>query len=103
MKILLVEDDRDLSETIKEYLKDYEIDIADDGEEAIKKAYENNYDLIILDIKLPKVDGFSVAQEIRKIKSTPIIFLTSLDSENDVEKGFLSGGDDYIKKPFSLK
>jgi len=103
MKILLVEDDRDLSETIKEYLKDYEIDIAEDGEEAIKKAYENNYDLIILDVKLPKVDGFSVAQEIRKIKSTPIIFLTSLDSENDVEKGFLSGGDDYIKKPFSLK
>ena len=87
-KILLVEDDFDLNETIKEFLENfYEIEVAFDGEEAINKAYEKNFDLIVLDVKLPKIDGFSVAQEIRKFKSTPIIFLTSLDSEKDVEKG----------------
>jgi len=103
-KILLVEDDIDLNETIKEYLENfYEVTSVFDGVEAINIAYEKNYDVIILDVKLPKIDGFSVAKEIRKFKNTPIIFLTSLDSEEDVEKGFLSGGDDYIKKPFSLK
>ena len=103
-KILLVEDDFDLNETIKEFLENfYEVDSVFDGEEAINRAYENNFDVIILDVKLPKIDGFSVAKEIRKHKNTPIIFLTSLDSEKDVEKGFLSGGDDYIRKPFSLK
>ncbi|NPA11430.1 MAG: response regulator transcription factor [Epsilonproteobacteria bacterium] len=104
MRILVVEDDIDLNETIKDFLqKDYEIISAFDGEEALQKAYEEDFDLIILDVKLPKKDGFEVAKEIRKIKNTPIIFLTSLDSEKDVEKGFLSGGDDYIRKPFSLK
>jgi len=104
VRILVVEDDIDLNETIKDFLqKDYEIISAFDGEEALQKAYEEDFDLIILDVKLPKKDGFEVAKEIRKIKNTPIIFLTSLDSEKDVEKGFLSGGDDYIRKPFSLK
>jgi DNA-binding response OmpR family regulator len=104
MKILLVEDDIDLNETVKEYLeKFYEIDPVFDGEEAVKKAYENRYDLMILDVKLPEKDGFEVAREIRKFSDVPIVFLTSLNSEKDVETGFLSGGDDYIKKPFSLK
>ncbi len=104
MRILLVEDDFDLNETIKEFLENsYDVDVVFDGEEALNKAYEENFDVIILDVKLPKLNGFEVAKEIRKFKSTPIIFLTSLDSEKDVEKGFLSGGDDYIRKPFSLK
>jgi len=103
MKILLVEDDFDLNETVKEFLESfYEVESVFDGEEAINRAYENNFDVIILDVKLPKIDGFRVAKEIRKHKNTPIIFLTSLDSEKDVEKGFLSGGDDYIRKPFHL-
>ena len=104
MKLLLVEDDFDLNETIKDYLEQfYEIESAFDGENALNNVYEKNFDLIILDVKLPKINGFEVAKEIRKFKNTPIIFLTSLDSEKDVENGFLSGGDDYIKKPFSLK
>ena len=104
MRILLVEDDFDLNETIKEFLENsYDVDVVFDGEEALNKAYEENFDVIILDVKLPKLNGFEVAKEIKKFKSTPIIFLTSLDSEKDVEKGFLSGGDDYIRKPFSLK
>ncbi len=104
MKLLLVEDDIDLNETIKEYLENfYEVVTLFDGEEAINEVYEKNYDIIILDVKLPKIDGFTIAKEIREFKNTPIIFLTSLDSEKDIEEGFLSGGDDYIRKPFSLK
>lgn len=103
-KVSLVEDDVDLNETIKEFLENfYEVESVFDGEEALKKVYENNYDLIILDVKLPKIDGFNVAKEIRKFSKIPIIFLTSLDSQKDIERGFLNGGDDYIKKPFSLK
>ncbi len=103
-KILLVEDDFDLNETIKEYLEEYyEVHSVFDGEEALKCTYEKKYDLIILDVKLPKINGFDVAKEIRKFSKIPIIFLTSLDSQKDIEKGFLSGGDDYIRKPFSLK
>ena len=103
-KILLVEDDIDLNDTIKEFLENfYDVEVAYDGEDALNKMYEGNYDLIILDVKLPKLNGFEVAKEIRKFNSTPIIFLTSLDSEKDIERGFLSGGDDYIRKPFSLK
>ncbi len=104
MKILIVEDDIDLNETVKEYLENfYEVISVFDGEEALNKAYEVKPDIIVLDAKLPKINGFEVAKEIRRFSNVPILFLTSLDSEKDVEKGFLSGGDDYIKKPFSLK
>jgi DNA-binding response OmpR family regulator len=99
-----VEDDFDLNETIVEYLaKFFQVESVLDGEEAVVKVYENRYDLIVLDVKLPKIDGFEVAKQIRQFSQIPIIFLTSLDSEKDVEQGFLSGGDDYIRKPFSLK
>ncbi len=104
MRVLLVEDDIDLNETVKEYLENfYEVISVFDGEEALNKAYEIKPDIIVLDVKLPKINGFEVAKEIRRFSNVPILFLTSLDSEKDVEKGFLSGGDDYIKKPFSLK
>ena len=102
--ILIVEDDKDLNETLFDFLSDkFTVLRAYDGEKAIEFAYEKSIDLIILDVKLPKLNGFEVAKEIRKFKQTPIIFLTSLDSQKDIEQGFLSGGDDYIKKPFSLK
>ena len=103
--ILLVEDDISLNETIKEFLEfsGYEVRSVFDGEEAINEAYEKKYQIIILDVKLPKKNGFEVAKEIRSFSEVPIIFLTSLDSQKDIEKGFLSGADDYLTKPFSLK
>jgi DNA-binding response OmpR family regulator len=104
-KILIVEDDVSLNETVKDFLEisGFEPICVFDGEDAVNKAYENSFDLILLDVKLPGKNGFEVAKEIRKFSQTPIIFITSLDGEKDVEKGFLSGGDDYIRKPFSLK
>jgi len=104
LKLLVVEDDKDLNGTIVKYLKlkEFSVDSALDGEEALNLVYENSYDLIVLDVKLPKIDGFEVAKAIREFSDVPIIFLTSLDSQKDIQKGFLSGGDDYITKPFSL-
>jgi len=104
MKVLIVEDDIDLNSTIKKFLgiKNIECFSVFDGDEAINLVYEKQFDLIILDVKLPKINGFEVTKAIRKFSNIPIIFLTSLDSEIDIEKGFLSGGDDYIIKPFSL-
>ena len=102
-KILIVEDDKDLNETLSDFLEiDFEVKSVFDGESGVNEVYENHFDLIILDVKLPKLNGFEVSKEIRKFSDVPIIFLTSLDSENDIKNGFLSGGDDYIKKPFSL-
>ncbi len=103
-KILIVEDDRDLNSTVDKFLKikGFETASVYDGDSAIDIAYEKEFDIVLLDVKLPYADGFEVAKEIRSSKNTPIIFLTSLNSEKDVEKGFVSGGDDYITKPFSL-
>jgi len=103
-KILVIEDDRDLSSTVVKFLnlKSFECSAVYDGELALNKIYENNYDIILLDVKLPSMNGFDVAKEIRKSSTVPIIFLTSLSAQSDVENGFLSGGDDYLTKPFSL-
>lgn len=104
-KILLLEDDLNLSEIVEEYLIDegYEVDLVSDAEEALNAAYEKNFDLWILDVKVPLGDGFSLLKELRKSgKSTPAIFLTSLNTADDLKEGFEAGCDDYIKKPFEL-
>ena len=104
MKILVVEDDKSLNESIVDFLEfsNFKTISVFDGEEAVIKSYENSFDIIILDIKLPKLNGFQVATKIREFSNIPIIFLTSLDDEKDIEKGFISGGDDYLTKPFSF-
>ena len=103
-KILVVEDDVYIQELIQEFLKEagYEVDTADDGVDAISKFDTNVYDLILLDIMLPKITGFSVCELIRKRSKIPIIMLTALDSESDQIKGFDLQADDYITKPFSM-
>lgn len=103
-RVLIVEDDNDLNTTISKYLriKEFSCESVYDGQKALDIVYEKHFDLVILDIKLPSLNGFEVASGIRENSSVPIIFLTSLNSEKDIEKGFLNGGDDYITKPFSL-
>lgn len=104
-KILIVDDEERIRCMIKEYiiLEDYEVDEASDGIEAIKLFKENKYSLIILDIMMPKIDGWSVCREIRKSSSVPIIMLSARGEEYDKLFGFELGVDDYLVKPFSLK
>ncbi|AXH15240.1 response regulator transcription factor [Malaciobacter mytili] len=104
-KILLLEDDITLSDTIAEYLQDadFEVICAYDGEEAIEKVYENRFDLLLLDVNVPLLNGFKVLKQIRENQKTPAIFITSLNSMQSLEEGFDSGCDDYIRKPFVLK
>ncbi|TKX32779.1 two-component system response regulator DccR [Campylobacter aviculae] len=104
-KILLLEDDLSLSEIIEEYLIDqgYKVYVCSNAQEALELAYEKHFDLWILDVKVPLGDGFSLLKELRECgKQTPAIFMTSLNTVDDLKEGFESGCDDYIKKPFEL-
>lgn len=105
-KILLVEDDPNLSLVIQDYLEmlDYNTTVCRDGEEGLAEFTKNSYDLVILDVMMPKKDGFSVAEDIRKFDElTPIMFLTAKSLKEDRVKGFMAGCDDYIAKPFSTE
>jgi len=105
-KILLLEDDANLNETICEYLEEqgYSIKSTYDGYEAQEALYESDYDLLLLDVNTPNLNGFEVLQAARESGvKTPAIYITSLSSVEDLEKGFESGCDDYIRKPFVLK
>ncbi|MBR4077973.1 MAG: response regulator, partial [Oscillospiraceae bacterium] len=103
-KILIVEDEARMRNIISDYFTAHglECDLARDGEEALDLLRDNDYDAILLDIMMPKLDGFTVCREIRKTSSTPILFLTALGSEEDTLKGYALGCDDYVTKPFSL-
>ena len=105
-KILVVEDDANLNETIAEFLEEegYEVISVYDGHEAQEKLYEGPFDLLLLDVNIPKINGFELLKEARKEGvQIPAIYITSMDSVDDLEKGFVSGCDDYIRKPFALK
>ena len=105
-QILLVEDDETLSELISEYLSEqgYDVTVRTDAKAALDTAYERNFDILILDVKLPKGDGFSLLRELRRLgDDTPAIFTTSLNALQDLEIGYKSGCDDYLKKPYELK
>jgi DNA-binding response OmpR family regulator len=106
VSILLLEDDQQLSDTVKQFLtyQGYEVHCAYDGLQAQDIAYEKHIDLMLLDVKVPHGSGFDFLKQIRaEGKETPAIFITSLNSVEDVEKGFDLGCDDYIRKPFALK
>lgn len=103
-KILMIDDDRELLKMLRTYfeMKNYEVMTALDGAEALQKAGENP-DIILLDVNMPYLDGLEVCRRIRDKVSCPILFLTARVEEEDRVNGLLSGGDDYILKPFSLK
>ena len=104
-KILIVDDEEKIREVIREYAQfhKYETDEASDGMEAVSKALSNDYDLIIMDVMMPKLDGFSACKEIRNSKDVPIIMLSARGEEYDKLFGFELGIDDYVVKPFSPK
>lgn len=105
-KVLLAEDDLSLGYVIKDNLVDagYEVVLCPDGQTAIEKFDKSHYDICLLDVMMPNKDGFTVAKKIRQHSDIiPIIFLTAKSMEEDKVKGFLTGADDYITKPFSMQ
>ena len=104
MKILVVDDERIIVKGIKFNLENegYTVDVGYDGEEAVTKARSESYDLIILDLMMPKKDGLEACQEIRGFSTVPIIILTARSEKSDLLMGFESGADDYITKPFDI-
>lgn len=105
-KILFVEDEADLSLIVSDTLRQqgYDVTVAFDGIEGLTKFKTSNADLIVADVMMPRLDGFAMAKEIRRSSAeVPIIFLTAKSTIDDVEKGFETGANDYLKKPFELR
>lgn len=103
-KLLIVEDEPDIQELLEAYLHDagYETTIAGDGVEALAKFQKDKFDLILLDLMLPKIDGFGVCEFIRRESNVPILMLTAIDGEQEQLRGFQMEIDDYVTKPFSM-
>ncbi len=105
MKVLIVDDEEMIRGVLKEYVE-FEGDEADeaaDGMEAVKKCRENDYDIVLMDVMMPRLDGFSAVKEIRKTKDVPVMMLSARGEEYDKLFGFELGVDDYVTKPFSPK
>jgi two-component system OmpR family response regulator len=104
MRILIVEDEADLLTGLARALRDegYAVDTAEDGEEGLYKAESWDYDAIVLDVMLPKLDGWGVLQKLRNVKKTPVLMLTARDTSTDRVRGLDIGADDYVVKPFDL-
>jgi len=104
MRILIVEDEPDLLRSIARALREegYAVDTAADGEDGFYKAESYDYDAIVLDVMLPKLDGWEILKRLRKIKKTPVLMLTARDQSRDRVKGLDTGADDYVVKPFDL-
>lgn len=104
-KILVVDDEEMIRRLIRKYaeFESYKVDEAENGMKAVEKCRANDYDLIIMDIMMPELDGFSAVREIRKQKNIPVIMLSARGEEYDKISGFELGADDYVVKPFSPK
>ena len=106
-RVLLVEDDRNIQELVVNYFtkkeKDvFRVEVAPDGQTGLEMAYETHYDLLLLDVMLPEVDGFEICREVRKTSEVPIMFITARADESDILNGYALGCDDYVVKPFPL-
>ena len=104
MRILVVEDEPDLLSVLAKALREegYAVDTAEDGEEGLYKAESWDYDAVLLDVMLPKLDGWCVLQRLRKAKKVPVLMLTARDASRDRVRGLDTGADDYVVKPFDL-
>lgn len=103
-KILIVDDEKNIVTILQEYMQYHGIktDIAYDGEEALEKAIEFDYDCILIDIMMPKLDGYETVKALKELKNTPVIMITAKGEQENKLKGFKLGVDDYIVKPFDL-
>ena len=104
-RILLVEDDKNIQELIVNYFTKKEpnafaVEVAANGQTGLEKAYENYYDLLLLDVMLPELDGFAICREMRKNSDVPIMFITARADESDVLNGYALGCDDHVVNPF---
>ncbi|MBS1570995.1 MAG: response regulator transcription factor [Bacteroidetes bacterium] len=105
-RILLVEDDQSFGAVLKDYLtiNNFDVTLATDGEKGLKAFTEGEFDICIFDVMMPKKDGFSLAEDVKKMdKATPIIFLTAKNLREDILRGYQIGADDYITKPFDTE
>lgn len=105
-KILILEDNVLLLNTLEDFLSGhgYECILCESGKEALQKCYQEKFDLYLLDVKVSDINGFDLLKELRSANdTTPTIFVTSLNDKESVAKGFMTGGDDYVKKPFDLQ
>lgn len=104
MRILVIEDEPDLLAGLARSLRDeaYAVDTAQDGEDGLLKALDVNYDAVVLDVMLPRLDGWEVLRRLRQKKKTPVLLLTARDKTTDRVRGLDSGADDYLVKPFDL-
>ena len=105
MHVLIIEDNLEIQKNIKEYLEmeDYKVSTCSDWECGLDTAIAQSYDIILLDLMLPKIDGITIAKKIKQKKQTPILMITAKDSIDQKLIGFASGADDYIVKPFDLR
>ena len=104
MRILIVEDEPDLLRSVAQALREegYAVDTANNGEDGLFNAESYDYDAIVLDVMLPKLDGWEILSRLRKTKKTPVLMLTARDQTRDRVKGLDTGADDYVVKPFDL-
>lgn len=104
MRLLVIEDERKTAEYVKRGLEEsgYTVDVANNGVDGLHLAMENDYELIVLDVMLPRLDGWGVVKQLRNSKETPVLFLTARDDIDDRVKGLELGGDDYLLKPFAF-
>jgi two-component system OmpR family response regulator len=104
MRILIVEDEPDLLRSLAQALREegYAVDTANDGEDGLFNAESYDYDAIVLDVMLPKLDGWEILSRLRKTKKTPVLMLTARDQTRDRVRGLDTGADDYMVKPFDL-
>lgn len=102
-RILIIEDENAIAELERDYLElsGFEVEVANDGQKGLEKALSNDYDLIILDLMLPNIDGFEICREVRAEKNTPIIMVSAKKDDIDKIRGLGLGADDYMTKPFS--
>lgn len=102
-RILIIEEDKEIAELQKDYLEmnEFVVEIARSGEAGLKKAVADEFDMVLLEVKLSEIDGYEICKKIKEVKNIPVMFISEKDNEIDIIRGLGTGADDYMRKPFS--